>query len=145
MRFVLLNGTTLSVTFGTVRGANKVTTTTVPFSFSVLAAVTNKVQTTMYRRGTLSSSSRFQTVLQVSAKNNSFYASLCPTEQQKLLSPPALVLFKPIIQRVLCSGGVFSFTDTGSSTVFPPASHVYDPGHVLSLRAVCGAIIHMGS
>ena len=45
MSSCLLNGTILGVTFGTGRGGKQVTPKLVPFSVSVLAVVTNKVET----------------------------------------------------------------------------------------------------
>ena len=47
MRLLLLNGASLGVTFGTWRGGKQVAPTVVPFSVSVLAVVTNRVETTM--------------------------------------------------------------------------------------------------
>ena len=44
----LLNGTSLGVTFGTGRGGKEVTPKTVPFNVSVLAVVTNKVETAIW-------------------------------------------------------------------------------------------------
>ena len=45
--FFLLNGSILGVTFGTGRGETNVTQKIVQFGVSVLAVVTNKVETTM--------------------------------------------------------------------------------------------------
>ena len=46
--FCLLNGTVLRVTFGTGRGGTKLTPDIVPFSVSVLALVTNRVDTAIW-------------------------------------------------------------------------------------------------